>query len=371
MNIQMLLLLAVMGITLLYGAGKRTAYHKKICVGTVTTVLTLFSGLRTWWFGDLIKYYTLYLHCTGEGWKEYVFDDFSNIGIRLLFRGCGWLHISYDVCLFLIAAFVAITLGVLVFRYSSSPYWSYLMYIAMGFYIFTYSGLKQAVAMAFCCLAMCCIMDSRPGKFVLWVLIGALFHGPALIFLAAYPFAHKKIDRLYFLFILVCLGIVFLFRNQIVSFLSEMYYEDESTYEANKLIGGRFLMMVFILVVSLVLRPLRNSDTRYRYVFNVMVFAAMLQTFSVYDNNFTRLTDYYYQFVVLLIPLMLEPWEVQQEANPQLTVTRRIPPVQLYLIGVGITAFAIWFYSGQIGPGTICDSFKFCWEIDPYSLYGY
>lgn len=366
----MILLLVVMGVTLLYGASKHTKTRKKLCVQTVTVILTFFSGLRTWWYGDLIKYYTQYLACNGSDWRDAVFNDYNNLGLRLMFRLSGRLGISYDFCLFVIAAFAAITLGILIFRYSSSPYWSYLMYLSMGFYIFTYSGLKQTVAMGFCCLAMCAIMEKKPARFLLWVLLGGLFHAPALIFLPAYPFARQKINRFYFLFILLALAAVFIFRNQLVTFLSKMYYDDEQTVDAAKLIGGRFLMMVFILVLALFLRPLHTEDEQYRYAFNIMVFAAVLQTFSVYDNIFTRLADYYYQFVVLFIPFILEPAETQLARNPKLKKIRNFDSTTYALLGLGITAFAIWFYASQIDGEFLLTSFLFRWEIDPYALYG-
>ena len=102
------LLIAVAVITILHACGRRGVMQKKHCVQAVTVLLTIFSGFRSWWMGDLIKYYTLYLNCNGPDWKNYVFDDATNIGLRLLFRVAGAVHISYDICIFLIAALVAI-----------------------------------------------------------------------------------------------------------------------------------------------------------------------------------------------------------------------------------------------------------------------
>ena len=69
------------------------------------------------------------------------------------------------------------------------------MFIAMGFYIFTFSGLKQTCAMGFVIFAMMAILDNRPVRFVLWVLIASVFHAPALVFLAAYPMRKRRLMR--------------------------------------------------------------------------------------------------------------------------------------------------------------------------------
>lgn len=367
MKYQMPLFFAVMAITLIYELGRKSRAEKKLCVQCVTVVLTLFSGLRTWWYADLIKYYTLYTRCVGENWRDAVYEKPANIGIRFFFHYAGKLHISYDMCLFIIAAFIAISLGILIFRYSHSPYLSYLMYIGMGFYMFTFSGLKQAIGMGFLCFAMICLLENKWKGWIIWTAIAGVFHAPALIFMLAYPFSRKKFDRFYFIFIAISAVLVFVFRNQIATFLGELYYDEQDTWEASKTVGGRFLMMAFILVLALFLRPLQRDDRQYVYVFNTMVVAALIQSFSVYDNNFTRLADYYYQFIVLFIPLIMEDGRVQRLKNPE---RRRIVSYghNVYtLLGIGITVFALWYYS-QYSQSV--GAFMFRWEIDPYALYG-
>lgn len=373
MSYQLPLLITVMVITLLYANSKRKSpARKRLCVQTVTVLLMLFSGFRSWWMGDLIKYYTLYRNCNSAEWKSFVFDKFSNVGIRLFFRGAGALHISYDVCLFLIAALVAVALGVLVFRYSPSPYWSYLIYIGMGFYLFTYSGLKQAVAMSFLILAACNYFQGRAARVVLWTLVAALFHAPAMIFLLLFLLPTRRLGTSYFVTIAVLFAACFLFKGPLVTFLSQMYYDEQDAFETINEVGGRFSMMAAIMLAALLLRPLRAWDTVYWRTFNLMVLAALCQVFSVYDNNFSRLADYFYQFSALFIPLMLEPGSDQARRFPEHRHEIRYWDGQLYLLaGLGVTAFSLWYYSSYIqASAPILDNFKFFWQIEAHALYG-
>ena len=372
MKYQMPMLIAVVVITILYACGRRGVMQKKHCVQAVTVLLTIFSGFRSWWMGDLIKYYTLYLNCNGPDWKNYVFDDANNIGLRLFFRIAGAVHISYDICILLIAALVAICLGVLIFRYSPSPYWSYLMYIAMGFYLFTYSGLKQSIAMSFLIIAAICYFEGRQIKMIIWVFVAALFHVPALIFLLLLLLPSRKIGVQYFVTIVVLFTICFLFKGQLVSLLSNWYYDEQDTYENINALGGRFIMMCFIMIIALILRPLNAWDKVYSRVFSMMIMAALCQMFSVYDNNFSRLADYFFQFVVLFIPLMLESGTQQAKAFPAYKVKIRYWDRSVYILAtVCITAFSAWYYNSYLSASTaILDDFKFFWQIDPYSLYG-
>lgn len=374
MKLQMPLLLVVMAVSLYYALGERNRRRKRNCVAVITGILGLFSGLRSWWMGDLIKYYTLYRNCTGENWGAVLAEKSANTGIRWMFHICGWLGISYDSCILLIAMFVAVTLGILVYRYSPSPYWSYLMYIAMGFYIFTYSGLKQTIAMGFIILAAMAMFERKPIAFVVWTLAGSLFHAPALIFLAAYPFSRQRVNTRYFLVLAGLFAGMFLFRTQIGGLLSELYYdEQEELVLTNTLeVGGRFLMMLLILGAGVFLRPLHDWDRLYVQVFNLMVLAAALQTMSVFDNNYTRLTDYYYQFVVLFIPLMMEMGGSQARKKPEHRQEIRYYDPNLYvLVGLGITVFGLWYYRSYVqSSAAILRNFQFRWEIDPYALYG-
>ena len=372
MTIHLLLLAAVLIIAFQYPANP-TLKRKRIVVGAITIVLTFFSGLRTWWMGDCIKYYTLYRNCNGTDWWATITEKWSNIGIRVFFRLAGAVGISYDICIFLIAAFAAISLGVLIYRYSTSPFISYLMYIGMGFLIFTFSGLKQTIAMGFLCFSMIGILEKNWKKFLFWTLIGGLFHTPALIILLAYPFAHKKIDRWYMLFVLIGLGVVLLLRNQIVSLLSDLYTEDSEAYSFNdtRLVGGRFLMMLLILTVGYYLRPVRRKDATYSKVFNVMVMAAMLQTFSVYNNVFSRLADYLFQFIVVFLPMALRPCGELAVLKAQSESPGYYRHREVYMIAaIAITAYAIYYYIGYINNTSFLSNFKFFWQIDAHALYG-
>ena len=373
MNIQLLLLFAVLILAIRYPLHP-TLKRKKLVVQEISIVLSLFSGLRTWWMGDLIKYYTLYRNCNSENWLQVVSGKWANMGIRVFFRVTGAVGISYDVCIFIVAVFAAVSLGTIIYRYSTSPFVSYLMYIGMGFLIFTYSGLKQTIAMGFLCFAMMCLLENKWKGFIAWTLVGGFFHAPALVFLLAYPFSHKKIDKRYLLFVAAGFAVVLLFRNQIVAMLSELYHDDSEAYtvSSSRLVGGRFLMMLLILVGGYFLRPVTRKDATYAKVFSIMVLAALFQTFSVYDNVFTRLTDYFFQFIVLFLPMALRPCGELAVESAQLESPGYYRRREIYTLAViAITVYAVYYYSDLVSVSTgYLKDFKFLWEIDPYSLYG-
>ena len=373
MSYQVPLLLVVMAVTLLYAFSRKRKIEKRRCVQTVTVILTLFSGFRSWWMGDLIKYYTQFRSCNGTEWVDAVFGkDFSNLGLRLFFRIMGAMHFKYEVCIFLIAMLVAVSLGILVYRYSPSPYWSYLIYISMGFYLFTYTGLKQSIAMSFLIFAAMAYFEEKWVKMLVWTLVAALFHAPALIFLLLLLLHTKRLNLRYIYTVILLFAVCFLFKGQLVTLLSNLYYDDQDTFENVARVGGRFIMMALIMVVSMVLRPLRSWDRVYTKNFNIMIMSLVCQIFSVYDNNFTRLADYFFQFTVLYIPMMLEPGREQAKQYPEYKAQIRYWSRSTYVLaGLVITMFALWYYNSYVDSSyAILKDYKFFWQLDPYSLYG-
>lgn len=356
-------------ITALYSIGKHTSGRKRAYIILVTIILTCFSGLRSWEMGDVFHYCYEYVGCNVPGWTLDLEAKDLSIGFQIFLHFAGQLGLSFENCLFIISAFVAISLGTVVFRYSPSPYWSYLMYITIGFYIWSFDILKQSIAMSFVMLAVIPIIEKKPLHFAALIGLAGSFHTPAMIFAIAYPFAHLKPRKGYFFIVASILIVVFLLRNILVNWMAGLYYDDSGRFTSNELVGGRLLMMVAILTWGLWMRPLHEYDSLYVKSFNIMILAIVFQIFSIYDNVFTRLTNYFYQFVVLYIPLILQPGDEQRRLYPNQRREIKVMSRQLYAVEcIFVTVFAFWFYSRTVSPSAIAASegflsqFQFCWE---------
>lgn len=364
------LLAVVSFITAAYAFSKKRKIDKKRCVQIVTVILTLFSGLRSWQIGDVFHYCAAYLDCNLDSWKL-DFTSHDSVGTQLLYRAFGQLHLGFEVCLFCIAAFSAITLGVLIFKYSTSPYLSYLIYIAFGNYIFTFSVLKQTIAMGFITLAMIAIIEAKPIRFYVFVGIAALFHAPACVFLIAYIIAHKRIDFVYFLVLAITAIVIRIFRNEIVAVAANLYYTEEVQYSASEQFGGKFLIMLVILLGAAFLHPIKKTDITYRCFFNIIVVAAIIQSFSIYDNVFTRLADYYFQFFVIFVPLVFDSRTRRISHSCEEEYSGYRIPQDIYVVGIlAVTVFCILFYKQTLkGSTELLSQFNFCWEVNtPRSL---
>lgn len=281
--------------------------QKKAYIALMAILHAFVCGWRYMYLtGDLRKYAWNYYTITESGWfSEEVIDNGRNFGFAWLAKLLSQITDGdFQILLIVIAVVTEIAVAVIIYRYSPAPWLSYLLWDCFGFYIFGFSAIKQALAMGLLMFAFTGIMEERPRRFFFWTVLAGCIHTPALIFLPAYWMAKSRLNIQKLITYGVCAGLVFLFRNQIVAFVSDFYY-DETDFMINERVGGRFLMIAALLVVGVILRGFSGKD--FSKLFNLMFVAALIQMFSGFDNVFTRLTDYYFQFLILYLPMTFYP----------------------------------------------------------------
>lgn len=357
---------AVLGGGILFPQhGKR----KKVYIALMAVLHTFLCGWRYMYLtGDLRKYAWGYYTITESGWfSEDVLNEGRNFGFYWLQKLFSTLtNGDFQVFLIFIAIVTELAVAVIVYRYSPAPWLSYLLWNCFGFYVFGFSAIKQALAMALVMLAFTGIMEEKPRRFLFWTLLAGCVHTPALVFLPAYWLAKSRLSIQKLIAYAVSAGLVFLFRNRIVVFISDFYY-DETDFMASEHVGGRFLMIVALLIVGVILRGFSGKD--FSKLFNLVFIAALIQMFSGFDNVFSRLADYYFQFLILYLPMMFYP-----ETDEPLRGRRQIQHLALThrqrtaaLICAALLA-GIYYHQLTLGQNITVESdnylnYRFCWEV--------
>ena len=142
--------------------------------------------------GDLMKYHWEFLSVGQSAWML----PAENPGFYWIMKGI--YHLSagnFQVFLFVTAAVSQMAAGWIIWKYSPAPWLSYLTLHCLGFYIFGFSALKQALGMASVLLAFQGITENRPRFFLGMVGIAGLIHLPMLAFLPAYFLTRFRVDR--------------------------------------------------------------------------------------------------------------------------------------------------------------------------------
>lgn len=319
--------------------------RRKYYIILMTVLHTCLCGFRSQWLtGDLHKYYWNYFDCGKSGWfSEELWAEGRNFGFlyfnKLIYTIFGD---EQQALLFCIALIIHVVLAIVVYNYSPAPWFSYLIWNCMGFYLFGFSAIKQALAMAFVMLSFVGIARKRLGFYLVMMAIASSIHMPALVFLPAYWLAQMKVKfNVVIMYLVLGIGI-FAFNNQFVSFIRSFYYEDDVLLMHSAEVGNRMIMILGLTLFGLFFRGFQDSVVG--NLFHIMAIAVILQMLSDFDNIFTRMTDYYFQMSVLYLPMVFFP---RANVHKRLDGMRAMFPFNrrsMILLTVVIVMFVLWFY---------------------------
>lgn len=337
-----LLLVAIVAFGVLMPQGTK---DRKQYIVIMAVLHSLLSGLRHQYLtGDMQTYCYKYWRTLNEGWfSEEVFQGGRNFGFNWLLKFFSTLSDGeFQIFLIAVAIFIEATVAYLIYKYSPLPWLSFLVWNCMGFYIFGFSAIKQSIAMALVMIALIGIMEEKPKHFALFTILAGSVHAPALVFLPAY-FLSKQKFTLRTLLIYICGALaVFINKNQIVKFMENFYYEEDIIGDSADL-GGRFFLILLFIIAGFALKGFNGKY--FSKVANLIIVAAVLQMFSGFDNIFTRLTDYYLQFLIVFIPLAFADYKDERLSGVSEGISLDIPPKLKLLIIIFLVMFLIWFYN--------------------------
>ena len=307
---------------------------------------------------DLGRYQTHYTTCSTLSWPR-VFDmyEWNCIGFYCLNKIHSMIFgYNYHSFLALLAIFEGTVIAYFIYKLSVNPMLSIILYMAMGYYAFAFSGLKQALAITFIMLAMIAITEQKLLRFIVLTCVAASIHLPAIIFIFAYFIAKLELNKRKLFLWVGFLVVMFAFRGQIAALLSDMY---DSPVEMTGIsgIGGKALMMTLFVLLGFIFRTPSKLHPTYQACFNFMLIAVALQYLAVYGNVFERLADYYFIFFVLYIPLVfqrVEEWEPNEKSYFKISSNSR-----WIMDSVIVVVLVFYFYlTTSATPGIV-----------PYSMY--
>lgn len=323
--------------------------------------------------GDLIKYAAGYYNMEDLPWmSEGVLQGGRNLGFSLMNKLFSTItHGDFQILLIVIAVITEIAVAILVFKYSPRPWLSYFVWNCLSFYVFGFSALKQALAMGILMWAATGIFEKRFKRFLILTIIAGLIHMPALVFLPAYWIARRKVTVDALFIAVFAAVIIFFLRKQIVDLVSPLYYEDETFVLGESGLGMRFFFMVGLLAVGIIIKGFEERS--FNYVFHLIAIATILQMFSGFDNIFTRMSDYYFQFSVLYIPMLLfqekkESQEYEIEPYGGAALLRMNSKARTIAVVIAVALLMLYYYKTQLSATITYEvdnylNFRFMWDV--------
>ena len=309
-------------LALLFSSGLLSRLFKNkrlvICI-SCGLILGLIVGLRDPYLvgADGLRYARVYNNMLG---KEISIIFSSKDGESILFYLLCWLccnsGLPYYCFTMLSALFCVCIVSMMIYRFSSMPFLSFILYIGLGTYTGTFNIQRQSLALAFVLLTYNSLYDGHRVTAIMFFLFAVLFHPTAIIFLPVLFIGRLQFSKkMYFLLglaVTLIIAICYTFRMQIAYFMTNSFnVQYLGFYTSTQRIGGTAIFTIFLLIFYAysvnyadLKKNIFNNDAAFfrMSLLFTSACACIIQSFSSYAYSFTRLNLYYLQFAMFSIP---------------------------------------------------------------------
>ena len=323
---------------------------KKYFVISACILLFLYAALRAHdLHTDIPRYVEWYNKYAKFSFNEIIelFNSEQKDPFYYVFAWCfSRIFPNVQIWLAFVALVYIVSTGILIYKESETPVLSFIAFLALGFFEFSLSGLRQTLAFSLTMLSYYGIKKKNWKLFIFLVLLASLFHRSALIFLIAYPIAHIKLGK-YHLFVALAVGLLFFFGQSYIRILMQRYLMD-TQYEGywdrdTSLTMAGFIIQACIFAFCFIYYPATSKKYKSANVlYNLSFIGLVFQLFSSMIAEMFRISMYFSFFNVLLIPMAIS---VEKESK-----TKKI---LLMLVGL---AFLVYMFKDGVLP------YRFFWE---------
>ena len=247
------------------------------------------------------KYYDLQLN-----WNLAELLDYQRyeIGFKLLTKVLSLIYNNTQFYVFIIGVISVVPVAFIIYKYSKMPFLSLIIYVTLDFYTFNFAGLRQGIAIAIIFFSYKYIVENKFLKFILCIILATLFHTSAIVFLPIYFIRQIKITKLKIVFFAIIVILIYIFKNQIFLIINRFFYDNYSL--SNTSSGNWMLLCIFMLILCyLFYKAVIKNDKNNQKLYIITTIGCMCMLFSSIASDTMRIANYFYIFLLILIPEVL------------------------------------------------------------------
>lgn len=297
--------------------------------------IILFQSLRKWTVGiDVVTYLNFFERLSAESMMDFSAEFYTiETGFLIYNKLIAWFTSDKQIFLVIVSASIFIPIGYVIYKNSKNFYLSIVALITLGIFNFSFSGLRQSIAIAIVFLSFECIKKRKWVLFLGLVLLASSFHLSALVFLPAYPLYFLKIKKKHFLLILGFIAVVFVFKSLLIKFFISSVFEKYDNSELLVSTGAytMFFVMLLIYSFSIFVQRKRESSVTLNAYSNYMLVAVIIQIAASESQVAMRAGYYYFIFITLLLPEIMATFKDKKVRNGLVFITVVLCMVFFYL----------------------------------------
>ena len=266
------------------------------CVGVV-----LFQGFRDFSVGNDLVHYIPYFKEMGElpaGCLHIANFEPGYVLINKILYKAGFGERGLII---FIAALIQIPIFYTIYKFSDDMLMSILWYFSFGEFIFTFSGLRQAIAMSICFAGFYFIKEKKFWPFFFTCLVAATFHKSALISLVVYPAYHIKISNKWLITMVCACLFVFTFSEELLGFVTKYFYSSYGEVENT----GAYTMVIAYFGLYVLSFWNKEPDDDYMGMRNILLILVLIYCFAPVSDVFTRVSFVMELYMCLFIPKII------------------------------------------------------------------
>lgn len=312
--------------------------RKIIILSFLATVLI--QGLRAPIVGiDLKQYIMAYKWSNNISWTTPVLG--FEIGFRIFIHLLATFNLSERLFIFVISFLCQIPIFYFVYKKSDTPIESLLIYYTFGLFTFTFSGIRQTMAIGIVLMSILTLEKDKNKTSLVLIVIASMIHKSAIICIIMLFMKKNRIKRRGRFLMLGIFALEMIFGKQIVLLASKIYggsYEIAPT-------GAYSLFMLYI-IVWLCAAIFLEDESHWPMYTNFMLIAAFIQGLGAFQPSIGRIGYYFSFFECLLIPQI-----IRQATNSTKTKI---------LLRFALIVFCFLFFYINTGNGYL--------DVSPYIL---
>ena len=301
---------------------RRNEKRNLIVTSTVFFLFFLLLCLRnTFGFFDLPNYYNFYSAIKSETFLSILKGthflkphNFQNIE-----SGYVWLNwimaragFGFQGILIVQAFVVSLSLFLFVKRYSLNPCLAVFFYLCIGGLTDHTYIVRQSFAFAILLFAIPAVVEKKPIKFLLIVILAALFHRTAISFLLIYPLSYIKVNCKTGIIAIIATLLVLLVIPILFPLVKYIFTLMQKTSYINAMGEPEFrqtiLLIVAMLAFALFIKPKEKEFSHSDEVmFWLVIISLLFMNLSVYLPILSRVgMSMYFPFSMILVPNAIE-----------------------------------------------------------------
>lgn len=313
-------------IILSYFVLKKVKHGKLYYCVFICMLLTLTAGLRNEEMGitDTLTYFkptfeNIYKNNLDYIWtlKDYGFQFLTYCFTRVFNN-----NFKLYTLLFTIPYMSAVSF--FIFKYSNNPWFSFIIFYCLHYYEISFTLMRQINAMAFLIIGTSFLLNRKPVIFVLFVLMGSLFHSISILYLFVLIFYFLKLKKWMVLPIFLLIGIFLIFPQQILNLIFTFVQSDRFSSYAD---GERTKNLTFFLIsFSIFIFELFSlnkiiKSKKYSIMFCCSSVSTVVSTLVVVMGEASRISYMFGISNIILLPFCFETCFAKNERNAIMLVS--------------------------------------------------